>query len=364
MESMVINSLLYSFKNIYQGKRVLVTGDTGFKGSWLSLWLHELGANVVGYALPAERDEDHFNVIGLDKIIHQVDGDIRNFAVLKKVFDDFQPEFLFHLSAQALVKVSYEDPKLTFDTNIGGSVNILEAVRATPSLRSVIYVTSDKCYKNKEWLWGYRENDELGGNDPYSASKAAAEIVFSAYMDSFFNGREGLGAASVRAGNVIGGGDWALDRIVPDCIKALQSGQPIIVRNPKSTRPWQHVLEPLSGYLMLAIGIYNDPKKYSSAWNFGPGGESIRTVQNLAEKIVKSWGKGDVQANIQHDAPHEARLLQLNCDKAQQILGWYPRWNFDRMVDETARWYKEETSGKPALQISRQQIKSYMEGII
>lgn len=361
---MVTDSLSNSYKGVFRGKRVLVTGDTGFKGSWLSLWLHELGANVVGYALPPERDEDHFNVIGLDKIIHHVNGDIRDFASLIKVFKEFRPEFLFHLAAQALVKFSYEEPKITFDTNVGGSVNILEAVRATPSLCSVIYVTSDKCYQNKEWEWGYRENDELGGHDPYSASKAAAEIVFSAYMDSFLSERKGFGAASVRAGNVIGGGDWALDRIVPDCIKSLQSGQTIMLRNPASTRPWQHVLEPLSGYLLLSIGIYNDPKKYSGAWNFGPGGESIRTVQDLAEKIVEFWGAGKVQVNIQHDAPHEARLLHLNCDKAQQILRWRPRWDFDRAVDETAYWYKEVGSGKTALQISRQQIRDYMEGAI
>ena len=361
MEGMVSNSQLYSFMDVYRGKRVLVTGDTGFKGSWLSLWLRDMGADVVGYALPPERDEDHFNVIGLDKTIHHIDGDIRDFTAVQKVFNDFQPEFLFHLAAQAIVKFSYEEPKLTFDTNVGGSLNILEAVRSTPSLRSVIYVTSDKCYRNNEWIWGYRENDELGGHDPYSASKAAAEIVFSAYMDSFLNERKDFGAASVRAGNVIGGGDWALDRIVPDCIRALRSGQPIMVRNPVSTRPWQHVLEPLSGYLLLAAKIYSNPEVFSGAWNFGPRGESIRTVQDLAKRIVSFWGSGDVQANIQTGAPHEARLLHLNCDKAYQVLGWHPRWNFDRAVDETACWYKEVIFGKPALQISRQQIKKYME---
>ncbi len=362
MESMVANIITYSFRGSYQGKRVLVTGDTGFKGSWLSLWLHELGADVVGYALAPKRDEDHFNVIGLDKIIHHVDGDIRNFAELKKIFDGFQPEILFHLAAQALVKFSYEEPKLTFDTNIGGSVNILEAARLTPSLRSVIYVTSDKCYKNNEWLWGYRENDELGGHEPYSASKAGAEMVFSAYMDSFLNERKRFGAASVRAGNVIGGGDWALDRIVPDCIKALQSGQSIILRNPASTRPWQHVLEPLSGYLLLAAKIYSSPKKYSGVWNFGPRGESIRTVHDLVKRIVEFWGKGNIRINRQQNALYEAKMLHLNCDKAYQILGWQPCWDFDHAVDETVRWYKEVISGKPALQISKQQIKKYMEG--
>lgn len=359
MDDLVMPLMLSLFK----GKRVLVTGDTGFKGSWLSLWLHELGADIVGYALPPERDNDHFNLLGLDKIIHHVEGDIRELSSLQRVFDGFQPEFLFHLAAQPLVRFSYDEPKLTFDTNVGGSVNILEASRSTPSLRSVIYVTSDKCYRNKEWVWGYRENDELGGRDPYSASKAAAEIVFSAYMDSFFSRREWIGVASVRAGNVIGGGDWAMDRIVPDSIRSLQNRQPIMLRNPSSTRPWQHVMEPLFGYLMLAAKLYNTPKEYLGSWNFGPQIDSIRTVQDLADKIVNCWGEGEVQINIQDDAPHEASLLQLNCDKANQILGWHSRWDFERTVVETVRWYREVTDGKPALLVTKEQIKEYMEAV-
>jgi len=357
MGGMVINDAL----SIFKGKRVLVTGDTGFKGSWLGLWLSELGADVLGFSLPPERGNDHFNEIGLDKVIKHIDGDIRDLAQLQSVFDEFQPEFLFHLAAQSLVRFSYDQPKLTFDTNVAGSVNILEAVRATPSLRSVIYVTSDKCYKNKEWIWGYRENDELGGRDPYSASKAAAEIVFSAYIDSFFSKQEGLGVASVRAGNVIGGGDWALDRIVPDSIKALQTKQPIILRNPSSTRPWQHVLEPLSGYLLLAAKLYESPKEFLGSWNFGPRGESIRTVEDLAKRIVSFWGEGELQVKAQDNAVHEARLLCLNCDKAQQSLGWHPRWDFDRAVDETVSWYKQVFFGEPGLTVSRRQIKDYME---
>ena len=357
MGGMVTNEAL----SIFKGKRVFVTGDTGFKGSWLGLWLSELGADVVGFALPPERKNDHFNEISLDKVIKHVDGDIRDLAQLKRVVDEFQPEFLFHLAAQSLVRYSYDEPKLTFDTNIAGSVNILEMVRTTPSLRSVIYVTSDKCCKNKEWIWGYRENDELGGRDPYSASKAAAEIVFSAYMTSFFEKQEGLGIASVRAGNVIGGGDWALDRIVPDSIKALQANQPIVLRNPSSTRPWQHVLEPLSGYLLLAAKLYDNPKEFLGAWNFGPGGESIRTVNDLSERIVSGWGKGELKVNTEANAVHEARLLHLNCDKAQQSLNWHPRWDFDRAVDETVAWYKRVFLGEPALDVSRQQIKDYTE---
>lgn len=361
MESMVAGSQSTLFKSIYKGKRILVTGDTGFKGSWLSLWLHELGADVVGYALPPERDEDHFNVIGLNKIIHHVDGDIRDFTALKKVFDGFQPEFLFHLAAQALVKLSYKDPKLTFDTNVSGSVNILESVRSVSSLRSVIYVTSDKCYKNKEWIWGYRENDEIGGHDPYSASKAAAEMVFAAYMNSFLNERKKFGAASVRAGNVIGGGDWSSDRIVPDCIKALQNKRPIILHNPASTRPWQHVLEPLSGYLLLACKIYDAPQKYSGVWNFGPSGELIHSVKDLAEKIVECWGEGNIESQILRNDPLEAKLLHLNCDKSRHILGWDTHWDFDRSVEETTGWYREVFDGKPALELSKRQIENYME---
>jgi len=356
LESLVRGNKLAVFK----GKRVLVTGDTGFKGSWLTMVLHELGANVVGFALPPNQPEDHFNILALNKMIHHVDGDIRDLDSVMKVFQEFKPEFLFHLAAQPLVRYSYDQPKLTFDTNVGGSVNILEAIRHTESLRSVIYVTTDKCYKNKEWIWGYRENDELGGRDPYSASKAAAELVFSAYMDSFLEKRENFGAASVRAGNVIGGGDWAQDRIVPDSIKALQNGLPIVMRNPVATRPWQHVLEPIMGYLMLAEKLYYEPKYYSGAWNFGPRVESIQTVRVLVEKIISYWGQGEIQIDSSYGAPHEANLLQLNCDKAHQILQWSPKWDFERTILETVRWYKDISNGISAQSITGNQIKDYM----
>lgn len=349
---------------LYRGKRVFITGDTGFKGSWLCLWLHILGADVMGYALPPERDMDHFNLIGLSGIIRHVDGDIRDLPHLQGTLNEFSPEFLFHLAAQPLVRYSYQEPKLTFDTNVGGSVNVLEAARTLKSLRSLVYITSDKCYLNKEWIWGYRENDELGGRDPYSASKAAAEIVFSAYIDSFFNARKDLGAASVRAGNVIGGGDWAQDRIVPDSIKALQSGQPVILRNPSSTRPWQHVLEPLFGYLLLAAKLYEQPEKYLGAYNFGPRSESVKSVKDLAETIVSCWGDGKIVLSPQGGTPHEAGLLRLNSDKAHSLLGWRPIWDFNRTVTETALWYKELNEGMPALMISRRQITEYMEALI
>lgn len=347
--------------SVLNGKRILVTGDTGFKGSWLCFWLHLLGARVSGYALPPVREDDHFNLLDLGKIIEHETGDIRDWDSVRKTFDRFQPEILFHLAAQPLVRYSYQEPKLTFDTNVSGSVNILEAARLSTSLKAVIYVTSDKCYRNNEWTWGYRENDELGGHDPYSASKAAAELVFSSYQDSFFQARRDFGAASVRAGNVIGGGDWALDRIVPDTIRALKTGVPIHLRNPDSTRPWQHVLEPLSGYLTLATKLLEEPKKFSGAWNFGPRGESIRTVQDLAKSVVAKWGIGEMLIVKDATAPHEAGLLHLNCDKAHQLLGWSPQWDFERTIAETVRWYREVIAGVPALAVSKIQILSYME---
>jgi CDP-glucose 4,6-dehydratase len=346
---------------VFSGKRVLVTGDTGFKGSWLCMWLQQLGADVTGFALPPKLDIDHFNLLRLNRVIRHVEGDIRDLPALQRTFEQFQPEFVFHLAAQALVRRSYDEPKLTFDTNIGGSTNVLECVRTTPSLRAVVYVTSDKCYRNKEWIWGYRENDELGGRDPYSASKAAAELVFAAYADSYFAQRSSLGIASVRAGNVIGGGDWAADRIVPDSIKSLQERQPVLLRNPAATRPWQHVLEPLSGYLALASKLYTDAQRFSGSWNFGPRIESTHTVKDLAEKMVKCWGEGRLEIAPSQSGLHEATLLQLNCDKAAQMLGWTPRWDFDRTVEATVQWYRDVTDGTAAQDVTRRQIEQYME---
>ncbi len=345
----------------FSGKRVLVTGDTGFKGSWLCFWLRELQADVVGYALPPKTDEDLFNLLGLAKIINHIEGDIRDLAGLQRVFDEFQPEYLFHLAAQSLVRLSYKEPKLTFDTNMGGSVNVLEAVRSTRSLRSVIFVTSDKCYRNKEWIWGYRENDELGGYDPYSSSKAAAELVLSAYQNSFFNDWKEMGVSSVRAGNILGGGDWAEDRLVPDIIKSLRQGVPIILRNPGATRPWQHVLDPLFGYLVLASRLYTSPRAFTGPFNFGPSGESIRTVSDLAGKMVQCWGEGNIRVEKAQDAPHESGLLHLNCDKARRLLHWRPQWDFDRTIEETVSWYKQVESGESPVTLTKKQIMNYME---
>lgn len=345
----------------FKGKRVLVTGDTGFKGSWLSLWLHELGADVLGFALPPEKEDDHYNLLKLGSIIRHMDGDIRDLDQVQTVFDEFKPEILFHLAAQAIVRVSYEEPKRTFDTNIGGSVNILEGVRQSRSLQAAVYITSDKCYKNIEQIKGYQETDSLGGKDPYSASKAAAEIVFAAYLDSFLKAKKDLGIASARAGNVIGGGDWAQDRIIPDCIRAFKKKIPIAVRNPHSTRPWQHVLEPLSGYLILATKLLEDPQKYSGSYNFGPEERSIKTVQKLVERAIVHWGCGEFNICAQADAPHEAGFLHLNCDKANQVLGWQPLWDFDRTIVETMKWYQGLLSGQSAFSLTQQQIHHYMK---
>ena len=353
----LVNSLA-----LFKGKRVLLTGDTGFKGSWLALWLLEAGAEVYGYALPPEREDAHFNQLALQHRLTHQDGDIRDLPQLASFFERAQPEFVFHLAAQALVRRSYRDPKATLDTNIGGSINILECVRSTDAVKSLVYITSDKCYNNKEWIWGYRENDELGGPDPYSASKAAAELVFSAYGSSFFQDRPSLGFASVRAGNVIGGGDWSEDRIVPDCIRSLQAREPIILRKPQATRPWQHVLEPLSGYLTLAAALRKAPAQYSGSWNFGPSEQSSRTVLEMATTIIHRWGEGSIEQQIDPHAPHEAGLLRLNCDKANQILNWHPRWGFQATIEATIDWYKAVSSGISAAEISSNQIKAYISG--
>lgn len=348
-------------KNFFKNKRVLITGDTGFKGSWLALWLKTAGAEVLGYALPPDSENDHFNLLNLASEIEHVDGNLLDFPLLSDTFKRFQPEIVFHLAAQALVRFSYDEPKLTFDTNVSGSVNVLEAVRTTGSVMSFIYVTSDKCYRNNEWVWGYRENDPLGGHDPYSASKAAAEVVFSAYNDSFFSKNPNIGVASVRAGNVIGGGDWALDRIIPDCIRSIASGKPIEIRSPNATRPWQHVLEPLSGYITLAMKLYDAPKEFSGAWNFGPAIGSIKTVHSLVEEVIQVYGQGSVLVGEQDKGKHEAGLLHLNCDKSNHQLNWHQVWGFKDTIIQTVQWYKELLMGGDARQLSLNNIKKYME---
>ncbi len=350
--------------NIFRGRKVFITGHTGFKGAWLTFILHELGALVTGFSLEGEQGISHFNLLKLKEKIQHIKGDIRDFDQLNYVLTKAQPEFVFHLAAQSLVRCSYEDARLTFSTNVMGSVNLLEAANNCKSVRSLIYVTSDKCYENKEWVWGYRENDELGGHDPYSASKAAAEIIFASFSKSFFSGRENFGAASVRAGNVIGGGDWALDRIIPDCIRAAKSGNILEIRNPYATRPWQHVLEPLSGYLKLGAALYLNPNNFAGSWNFGPSSSQVRTVKEVAEKVFQVLDiKGLLEYNNSNTKEHEANLLQLNCDKASHLLGWRPRWDVDKALNMTAIWYKKYLEFDDIEKITRDQVREYFTGI-
>lgn len=348
--------------NVFKGRRILITGDTGFKGSWLALWLDRMGADVWGFALPPEGDHPHFTKLDLAERITHRDGDILERDQVASVVRDCAPEIVFHLAAQSLVKRSYAEPKLTFDTNVGGGVNLLDVLRDTSSLKALVFITSDKCYLNKEWDWGYRETDELGGLDPYSASKAAAELVFRAYAASFMEANGDVGLATTRAGNVIGGGDWAADRIVPDCIRALAADQPIRIRMPEATRPWQYVLEPLSGYLCLAARLLEDPVRYRGAWNFGPGEDSVRTVHELTNQLVGFWGKGEVIVDAPPNQAYEATLLQLSIDKARGRLGWQPQWTVDRAVEECAIWYKSVLEGTDAYTASTRQIDAYMSG--
>jgi CDP-glucose 4,6-dehydratase len=355
---------LKAFGDIFRGKRVLITGHTGFKGSWLSLWLHELGAKVTGLALAPDTEPSHFELIGLRNIINHIEGDIRDPHVVDKAFKTARPEIVFHLAAQALVRDSYENPKDTFDTNIGGTVNILEAVRASSSVKAVVVITSDKCYENKEWVWGYRENDPMGGHDPYSASKGATEIVCSSYRRSFFDkaGRgPHMGFATVRAGNVIGGGDWARDRIIPDCIRALSENKPIVIRNPNATRPWQHVLDPLSGYLFLAQQLIEAPDRFAGEWNFGPADIEHINVEELAKRFVAAWGEGRIESvKLNQSAPHEANLLRLSIDKAACELGWFPVLNGSTAIDWTVNWYKDwHRAGNNMRELSLDQVHAY-----
>lgn len=342
-----------------RGRRVFITGHTGFKGSWLAFILHEAGAKIRGFALPPATTVNHFDLIGLSDKVEHIVGDIRDAQHLSRALTEFQPEIVFHLAAQALVRPSYEDPAATFSTNVMGSVHLLDAVRQCPSVRSLVYITSDKCYENVEWVWGYREIDQVGGRDPYSASKGAAELVFSSYQRSFFEHRTQLGAASARAGNVIGGGDWAVDRIIPDCIRAIEAGQPVRLRNPQATRPWQHVLEPLSGYLLLAARLFEAPQRWNSAWNFGPSTHEVRTVHTVAEAIVSHIGRGSVEVEGVPPQLHEARLLQLNCDKAHQLLHWAPRWHVEETLAQTALWYKAWLEGGDMEAVTRAQVHSF-----
>ncbi len=335
------------FNYCYQGKRVLLTGHTGFKGAWLAEWLLGLGANVTGLALPPATEPALFNQLGLvGRLDHRI-GDIRDLATVQKVVAECQPDYVFHLAAQALVRLSYEQPVETYATNVLGTAHVLEAVRLAKKTCTVVAITTDKCYENREWVHSYREEDAMGGYDPYSSSKGAAELVISAYRRSFFSAAGGpdIRLASARAGNVIGGGDWATDRIVPDCIRALQRGEAIPVRNKVATRPWQHVLEPLSGYLWLGAQLGADARAaaspLASAFNFGPALTSNRTVAALVQEVLKHW-PGRWEDRSDPHAVHEAKLLNLATDKAFHFLRWQPAWNFEETIEQTVSWYREK----------------------
>jgi CDP-glucose 4,6-dehydratase len=353
------------FHNIFEGRRVLVTGHTGFKGSWLSVWLKLLGADVAGYALPPEQSQNHFELLGLEKKIKHHIGDIRDLKLLKSVMAEHQPEIVFHLAAQSLVRKSYESPVETFTTNLAGSVNLLESIRSTSSVKTLVYITTDKCYEDQRWEWGYRESDRLGGHDPYSASKACAELAFSSYEQSYFQFLQ-LNSASARAGNVIGGGDWSEDRIIPDCIRSFSKGKTVLLRNPSAIRPWQHVLDPLYGYLLLASRLFeSDGKNFRGAWNFGPAIEDCRTVKDVAETLQRNWPQAKIEVSKEVDALRkETAILKLNCDKAYAKLNWKPRWNFAQAMQATSDWYRHWAEGRDIWDLTSSQIKVFSDDAV
>ena len=330
------------FSGIYKNKTVLVTGHTGFKGSWLVYWLKEMGANVIGYSLEAPSKPNHIGLLNLDII--SIVGDIRDSDKLNVTFKKYNPEIVFHLAAQPLVRLSYEDPIETYETNVMGTLKVLEACRNS-DVKAIVNITSDKAYDNKEWIWGYRENDPLGGYDPYSSSKGCADILVNSYRSSYFNKKDykkthNILIASCRAGNVIGGGDWARDRLITDIMLSVSENKKVSIRNPNATRPWQHVLEPLSGYLNIGQKLLEEKVEFSDAWNFGPSDEGSITVEEVVKNIKKNWNKIDYEININRNNLHEANLLKLDCSKAHIILQWKDVWNSETTFEKTVKWYK------------------------
>ncbi len=350
------------FGDIYRNRRVLVTGHTGFKGSWLSHWLCRLGADVLGYALPPESQPNHFSLLE-NSSITSVLADIRDFSQLEKVWGEFQPEVVFHLAAQPLVRLSYENPLETLHTNILGTANILEICRQTQSVQAIVNITSDKCYENREWVWGYRENDPMGGYDPYSASKGCAELITASYRNSFFTRDSSKQMAvpllaSVRAGNVIGGGDWAKDRIVTDMMQGASKDHVFTIRNPQATRPWQHVLEPLSGYLLLGQRLLQGRQELASAWNFGPDSDESISVLDVVQSMQKHWSRIKYEVACNKENPHEANLLKLDCSKARQYLGWRGIWSCETTFEKTVEWYRQFYEHQQLL--TTQQLDEYI----
>ena len=346
-------------KEFWNTKRVFLTGHSGFKGSWLSLWLQSMGAIVKGYALAPNTTPNLFTEAQVFEQMESEFGDIRDLKLLSKSMSDFDPEILIHMAAQPLVRLSYLEPVDTYTTNVMGTVNVLEAARSCSNLKAIVSVTTDKCYENNEWEWGYRENEAMGGHDPYSSSKGCAELVTSAYKRSFFNAENTASVASARAGNVIGGGDWADDRLIPDILKAFEKSTPVVIRNPLSTRPWQHVLEPLSGYLVLAQELYTNGKDYAEAWNFGPKDDDCKPVHWILDQMVAHWGEGATWELDKNNNPHEAGFLKLDCSKAANRLKWQPKWGLQKTLQFIIEWHQIHLHGGDVKKQCLKEIKKY-----
>jgi CDP-glucose 4,6-dehydratase len=359
MEKMDLRVVLKkSNVDFWLGKRVLITGHTGFKGSWLSLWLQSMGATLRGVALDPPTEQALFAVARVAEGMEHGVTDIRDFAAVKMQMDEFQPEIVFHMAAQSLVRLSYTEPVETYRTNVIGTVHVLEAARHAGSVKAIVNVTTDKCYENREWVWGYREDEPMGGYDPYSSSKGCAELVSSAYRKSFLQ-EAGISMATARAGNVIGGGDWALDRLVPDILRALEKRESVLIRNPHAIRPWQHVLEPLSGYLLLAERLYLHGQLYAEGWNFGPRDEDTRPVRWVVENLCEQWGGGASWTSQPGDHPHEASFLKLDISKARQRLNWMPRWSLEVSLKHITEWHQALLKGEDMRAVCLSQIDQY-----
>ena len=347
----------------WHGRRVFLTGHTGFKGSWLSLWLQQLGADLTGYALDPPTQPNLFSLAGVARGMHSVIGDVRDPLLLRDALASARPEVVIHMAAQPLVLQSYQQPVETYSVNVMGLVHLLEAVRATPGVRAVVNVTSDKCYENREWPWGYRETEAMGGYDPYSSSKGCAELVTAAYRNSYFHpdrhAEHGVALASARAGNVIGGGDWAAARLVPDMLRAIAEGRPVRIRNPDAIRPWQHVLEPLAGYLLLAQRLVQEGCTHAQGWNFGPADSDARPVRWIIEQLTQGWGDGASWVREGTPSAHEAHYLRLDCAQARARLGWQPRWDLAQAIGKIVEWHKASTRGEDMRALTLAQIDSY-----